>query len=216
MFELVPRPVPISRQLTSSKVNGKLKDSTADGSVSELKVNFQTSDENKLSSGDVESANILLQNSSASQLNDCNNDKKPTSKNKEIIANPQKALPSEEEKKSLKVSASEAWSVQQQKMLEWALANVPKKSADRWDQIADHVSGKTKVTADIYLPLIHCIVVIVQTCKVAQETVALYLHIIKYVLTLYTLVVRLMSGYYNYIALIKKLHIDNCFSISLY
>lgn len=42
------------------------------------------------------------------------------------------------------------WSVQQQKMLEWALTNIAKGGSDRWDRIAEHVPGKSKVRMLVY------------------------------------------------------------------
>lgn len=66
-------------------------------------------------------------------------------------------LPSEQEeeiqikvkvktKKEIDVSNSITnWSQDQQKSLEEALAKYPKGCLDRWDRIAEHVAGKTKV-----------------------------------------------------------------------
>ena len=36
------------------------------------------------------------------------------------------------------------WSQNQQKIFEWALAQYPKGTAERWDKIAEHIPGKTK------------------------------------------------------------------------
>ena len=36
------------------------------------------------------------------------------------------------------------WSQNQQKILEWALAQYPKGTAERWDKIAEHIPGKSK------------------------------------------------------------------------
>lgn len=37
------------------------------------------------------------------------------------------------------------WSQNQQKILEWTLTQYPKGTAERWDKIAEHIPGKTKV-----------------------------------------------------------------------
>ena len=37
-----------------------------------------------------------------------------------------------------------SWSQNQQKILEWALAQFPKGTAERWDKIAEHIPGKSK------------------------------------------------------------------------
>ena len=42
-----------------------------------------------------------------------------------------------------------AWSQNQQKLFEKALASVPKDASDRWTQIARNVPGKTKVIRQI-------------------------------------------------------------------
>ena len=36
------------------------------------------------------------------------------------------------------------WSQNQQKIFEWALAQYPKGTAERWDKIAEHIPGKNK------------------------------------------------------------------------
>lgn len=44
-----------------------------------------------------------------------------------------------------------AWSQNQQKLFEKALASVPKDASDRWTQIARNVPGKTKVIKTLYI-----------------------------------------------------------------
>ena len=41
------------------------------------------------------------------------------------------------------------WSQNQQKILEWALNQFPKGTAERWDKIAEHIPGKTKVSFSV-------------------------------------------------------------------
>ena len=52
---------------------------------------------------------------------------------------------------------SAVWTQTQQKTLEWALAQYPKGTAERWEKIAEHITGKTKVC---------CLVVMVMTMVV--------------------------------------------------
>ena len=40
------------------------------------------------------------------------------------------------------------WSQNQQKILEWALTQYPKGTTERWEKIAEHIPGKTKVKSD--------------------------------------------------------------------
>ncbi len=40
---------------------------------------------------------------------------------------------------------SGVWSQNQQKILEWTLTQYPKGTTERWDRIAEHIPGKTKV-----------------------------------------------------------------------
>ena len=42
-------------------------------------------------------------------------------------------------------SGSLVWSQNQQKILEWTLTQYPKGTSERWDKIAEHIPGKTKV-----------------------------------------------------------------------
>ena len=43
------------------------------------------------------------------------------------------------------------WSQSQQLTLEWALRNYPKDTDRRWDLIAEHIAGKTKVSSHVEL-----------------------------------------------------------------
>ena len=45
-------------------------------------------------------------------------------------------------------SDSLVWSQNQQKILEWALTQYPKGTSERWEKIAEHIPGKTKVKSD--------------------------------------------------------------------
>ena len=40
---------------------------------------------------------------------------------------------------------SSMWSQNQQKILEWALKNIPKETGDRWGKIAEQIPGKSKM-----------------------------------------------------------------------
>ena len=51
-------------------------------------------------------------------------------------------------------SDSLVWSQNQQKILEWALTQYPKGTTERWEKIAEHIPGKTKVKSDYSTP--HC------------------------------------------------------------
>lgn len=41
---------------------------------------------------------------------------------------------------------AESWSQNQQVILEWALKQYPKTTEQRWEKIAEHIPGKTKVS----------------------------------------------------------------------
>jgi DnaJ family protein C protein 1 len=46
-------------------------------------------------------------------------------------------------------SDTKLWMQNQQKAFEWGLAQFPKGTPDRWDKIAEHITGKTKVSNNI-------------------------------------------------------------------
>lgn len=50
-----------------------------------------------------------------------------------------------EEASEEKGSDAEAWSQNQQVILEWALKQYPKTTEQRWEKIAEHIPGKNKV-----------------------------------------------------------------------
>ena len=47
-------------------------------------------------------------------------------------------------------SDSLVWSQNQQKILEWTLTQYPKGTPERWDKIAEHIPGKTKVAVSFH------------------------------------------------------------------
>ena len=72
-------------------------------------------------------------------------------KDKKILAKGGASEVTPEEKNTLMVRTesdqeSLTWTQNQQKALEWALARYPRGTLDRWDKVADHITGKNKVS----------------------------------------------------------------------
>ena len=66
-------------------------------------------------------------------------------KAEKILVPTSAAASSSSEKKGATEDDSTVWTQNQQKILEWALTQYPKGTSERWEKIAEHIPGKTKV-----------------------------------------------------------------------
>lgn len=58
------------------------------------------------------------------------------------------------------------WSQNQQKIFEWGITHYPKGTPERWDKIAEHIPGKTKVWLLLHFFVEICILQLLETLNI--------------------------------------------------